>query len=663
MKNIIFIIVITSSITTANCQTQRSYNEDSLKVILEGTSEDTSRVNILLKLAQSYFFKQPDSCFLYSQQAYLLSKRLNYIKGVQESQYRLGESLRLMGRYTDALKQEFDELEFNKKLGDEHYVANALGFIGICYYQMNDFEQALTFLKQAVAKRKNVFRETGARSPTETLFTIYIGNSLRETGHLDSAFYFLYEAKRLLKDIHGIITTNPQLRMLWMMSYGDALYRSGNTDSANFYYKHALRFGKQYPDMIPMHTSLTMTKVARLFNLQNNRDSSFYFARSALRIAKDTKLNLQTLESTRLLAQIHRKYGDLDSAFFYLDIATAMNDSIYGPDKLKEQQLLLLQEQRRNQEIQQTEERRRNNSLLFGSVSITTIVLVASILLFSSNKIKQRTNHALQKTLTELKSTQTQLIQSEKMASLGELTAGIAHEIQNPLNFVNNFSELNKELIDELNQNAREGKIDAIQKLASDIKENEEKIEHHGKRADAIVKSMLQHSRISSGKKELTDINTLCDEYLRLAYHGFKAKDKSFSATFEKHLDPSLTQVTVVTQDIGRVILNLINNAFYAVNEKSKTGSSGYTPIVKIMTKNLGDKVEIRIEDNGMGIPESIKEKIFQPFFSTKPTGQGTGLGLSLSYDIVKAHGGTLDVNSKEGERSEFIILLPSKTE
>jgi C4-dicarboxylate-specific signal transduction histidine kinase len=285
------------------------------------------------------------------------------------------------------------------------------------------------------------------------------------------------------------------------MSYGDALYRSGNADSANFYYKHALRFGNQYPDMIPMHTSLTMTMVARLFNFQNNRDSSFYFARAALRIAKDTKLNLQILESTRLLAQIHRKYGDLDSALFYLDLATAMNDSIYGPDKLKEQQLLLLQEQRRNQEIQQTEERRRNNSLLIGSVSITTIVLVASILLFRSNKIKQRTNHALQKTLTELKSTQTQLIQSEKMASLGELTAGIAHEIQNPLNFVNNFSELNKELIDELNQNAREGKIDAIQKLASDIKENEEKIEHHGKRADAIVKSMLQHSRISSGKK------------------------------------------------------------------------------------------------------------------------------------------------------------------
>jgi len=174
---------------------------------------------------------------------------------------------------------------------------------------------------------------------------------------------------------------------------------------------------------------------------------------------------------------------------------------------------------------------------------------------------------------------------------------------------------------------------------------------------------MLQHSRISSGKKEPTDIDTLCDEYLRLAYHGFKAKDKSFSATFEKHLDLSLTLVTVVTQDIGRVILNLINNAFYAVNERSKTSSSGYTPIVKIISKNLGDKVEIRIEDNGMGISDSIKEKIFQPFFSTKPTGQGTGLGLSLSYDIVKAHGGMLEVSSKEGAGSEFIILLPSKSE
>jgi signal transduction histidine kinase len=243
------------------------------------------------------------------------------------------------------------------------------------------------------------------------------------------------------------------------------------------------------------------------------------------------------------------------------------------------------------------------------------------------------------------------------MASLGELTAGIAHEIQNPLNFVNNFSEVNTELIDELKRELAEGNIRPAEELASSIADNEQKINHHGKRADVIVKSMLQHSRTSSGHKEITDLNEVCEEYIRLAYHGFRVKDKSFNPTFEKVLEPSLPKIAVVRQDIGRVILNLINNAAYAVNEKSKTGIPGYAPTVKIVTRKVGDKVEIRIEDNGTGIPESIKGKIFQPFFSTKPTGQGTGLGLSLSYDIIKAHGGTLEVGSKK-EGSEFVIQL-----
>ncbi len=246
------------------------------------------------------------------------------------------------------------------------------------------------------------------------------------------------------------------------------------------------------------------------------------------------------------------------------------------------------------------------------------------------------------------------------MASLGELTAGIAHEIQNPLNFVNNFSELNKELIGELKNEVVRKNLEEIQSIAIDIESNEEKIRHHGQRADAIVKSMLQHSRTNSGKKELTDLNVLCDEYVRLAYHGNKAKDKSADVKVETHFDPSLSKVSVVPQDIGRVILNLINNAFYTVIEKNNTSIQGHTPTIKISTKGLTDKIEIHVEDNGTGIPDSIKEKIFQPFFTSKPTGQGTGLGLSLSYDIVKAHGGTLEVNSKEGLGSKFIIHLPT---
>jgi two-component system NtrC family sensor kinase len=271
----------------------------------------------------------------------------------------------------------------------------------------------------------------------------------------------------------------------------------------------------------------------------------------------------------------------------------------------------------------------------------------------------------LEKSFAELKSTQYKLIQSEKMASLGELTAGIAHEIQNPLNFVNNFSEVSNELIDEMNEELNKGKIKEAKDISSDIKQNLEKIIHHGKRADSIVKAMLEHSRKETGQKEITDINALCDEYLRLAYHGLRAKDKNFTAAMETHFDPDLPKLNVIPQDLGRVFLNIINNAFHAVNERhnkdsDKTQEKGYKPKISVTTKLNGDKkLEVSIKDNGFGIPDTIKEKIFQPFFTTKPTGQGTGLGLSLSYDIVKTHGGELRVETKEGEGSTFIIELP----
>jgi signal transduction histidine kinase len=260
----------------------------------------------------------------------------------------------------------------------------------------------------------------------------------------------------------------------------------------------------------------------------------------------------------------------------------------------------------------------------------------------------------------ELKRTQAQLIQSEKMASLGALTAGIAHEIQNPLNFINNFSEVNTELIDEMEQEIDKANIQHLKEIAIEIKENELKINQHGRRADSIVKGMLQHSRVSRGQKEFTDINALADEYLRLSYHGFKAKDKSFNATIQTHYDASIEKVNIVPQDMGRVLLNLFNNAFWAVNEKKKQAGQEYEPVVTISSKTVSGKVEIVVRDNGTGIPQKVVDKIFQPFFTTKPTGQGTGLGLSLSYDIIKAHGGELKVESKEGEGATFVLSLPS---
>lgn len=284
-------------------------------------------------------------------------------------------------------------------------------------------------------------------------------------------------------------------------------------------------------------------------------------------------------------------------------------------------------------------------------------VLIAEKNAELEEKVDHRTRE-LKQSMEKMKATQKQLIESEKMASLGELTAGIAHEIQNPLNFVNNFSEVSNELIDEMNEELAKGDIEEAKSIAKDVKQNLEKITHHGKRADAIVKGMLQHSRSGSGQKEPTDINKLCDEYFRLAYHGLRAKDKSFNATLKTEFDETIGLVNLLPQDIGRVVLNLITNAFYAVSEKKKEGTVGYEPMVTVSTKKIVDQFEIKVADNGNGIPPKILDKIFQPFFTTKPTGEGTGLGLSLSYDIVKAHGGELKVEIVENLGTEFIIQL-----
>ncbi|HEY4875775.1 MAG TPA: ATP-binding protein, partial [Puia sp.] len=351
----------------------------------------------------------------------------------------------------------------------------------------------------------------------------------------------------------------------------------------------------------------------------------------------------------------------------------------YLQTKEKQFQNIRFTNQQREQDIVTAKEaaqfQYRNNLRIYGLIGAVLVFLLVSIIFYRNNIHKQKALALIQqqkketdlqkshveKALEELKSTQALLIHSEKMASLGELTAGIAHEIQNPLNFVNNFSDVNTELIEELKTEALEGNNQEVIAIANDIKANEEKINHHGKRADAIVKGMLQHSRSSTGVKEPTDLNKLADEYLRLAYHGLKAKEKDFNATMKTDFDESIGKINIIPQDIGRVFLNLYNNAFYAVNEKMKTADENYQPSVSVQTKKINDKALLTVMDNGNGIPQKVIDKIFQPFFTTKPTGQGTGLGLSLSYDIVKAHGGEIKVITKENEGSEFIIELPLK--
>ena len=314
--------------------------------------------------------------------------------------------------------------------------------------------------------------------------------------------------------------------------------------------------------------------------------------------------------------------------------------------------------------LQQEKDRDKIKTYVFITALVSFIIIVT--ILWRNNNHRKKSNQLLskqkeeiEKTLIELKSTQAQLIQSEKMASLGELTAGIAHEIQNPLNFVNNFSDVNKELVDELQQELKAGKIEDAIVISNDIRDNEKKINHHGKRADAIIKGMLQHSQSGSGKKELTDINALADDFLRLSYHGLRGRDGSFNVTMKTDFDVSIGKINIIPQDIGRVLLNLYNNAFYAVNEKSRQQTDNYEPIVAISTKADGNKIVISVLDNGNGIPLSIIDKIFQPFFTTKPTGEGTGLGLSLSYDIIKANSGEIKVKATGGDFTEFVIQLP----
>jgi two-component system, NtrC family, sensor kinase len=308
--------------------------------------------------------------------------------------------------------------------------------------------------------------------------------------------------------------------------------------------------------------------------------------------------------------------------------------------------------------------------MLTGVVSLLVIVLFV----FCYNNFRNKTNELskkyndeivakntkLEETSTELKAIQSQLIQLEKMAALGELTAGIAHEIQNPLNFVNNFADVNSDMIEDIRRELSLGNIVEALALSGDVKNNNEKIAHHGKRADSIVKGMLQHSRKNTGLKEATDLNALVDECLRLSYHGLRAADKNFNASFSTCLDPSIKTISIVRQDIGRVLLNFFNNSFFAITEKKGQMPEGYEPTLTVSTTKQEQCVLLTICDNGNGIPANVREKIFQPFFTTKPSGKGTGLGLSISYEIItKIHGGKISIDTKEGSYTKFLIELP----
>jgi signal transduction histidine kinase len=398
--------------------------------------------------------------------------------------------------------------------------------------------------------------------------------------------------------------------------------------------------------------------IAAFYEKDNQLDSTIYYTKKRFDLSQKTAVKFDVEKSAALLAKLY--YGrDNNAAVQYYHIATSIRDSLFNEANGRQVLILNITEQQHEADLQRAALAYQNKLKLYALVGILALVVVILIITWANKEKKARANKLLESTLQDLRQTQTKLIQSEKMASLGELTAGIAHEIQNPLNFVNNFSEVNTELIDEMQQEIDEGDYEEVKALAGDIKENQLKISQHGKRADFIVKGMLQHSRTSTGERQETNINTLADEFLKLSYHGLRAKDKSFDANMVTYFDENLPRLNVVQQDIGRVLLNLFNNAFYAVNQKAKTAGADYNPEVTVTSSVENGEVVIKVKDNGMGIPDAIKDKIMQPFFTTKPTGEGTGLGLSLSYDIVvKGHGGTINVDTKEGEFTTFTVSL-----
>lgn len=400
--------------------------------------------------------------------------------------------------------------------------------------------------------------------------------------------------------------------------------------------------------------------LSRAYLKKNNIDSALYFATKGLDEAKKANSLETARNNAELLAEIYLKQKDYKNAYAYRNLFITYRDSVTGTEVKNRTAVLDYNNELEKKETRITtlsrQQKLQKNFLI--SLSVALLLIIISVIALLRNNRQKRL------ALEELKQTQAQLIQSEKMASLGELTAGIAHEIQNPLNFVNNFSEVSNEMMIEMKEELAAGNLQQATELAADISQNLEKINHHGKRADAIVKGMLQHSRKSTGEKEATDINALADEYLKLAYHGMRAKNKSFNAEMKTDFDKNIGKINIIPQDMGRVLLNLFNNAFYAVNEKQKAEISGpeavsrFQPVVDVSTKRTGSKIEIKISDNGNGIPQNIIDKVFQPFFTTKPTGEGTGLGLSLSYDIVKAHGGNIKVDTKQNEYTTFTIQL-----
>jgi two-component system NtrC family sensor kinase len=644
------LILATSFIITTTVLHGQPLDYDSARVktliaSVEENRKDSATVYNLITLAQMYTSVSDSAKVMhYAERAKQLAKEIHLNQGIIRSLVLEAFFYSVISDWPNATLRINEARPYCTGPNEKYHISlNGMMFINSI--TRNDRPAAKSWALQSL--HHPLFNKVPEMNRWAAL--MQLGMAYLWENNLDSATYYA----NLIKDFPAKYDV-PDLADNTRNLLGDLALKRKNYNQALHYYQ--------------WH-STSYYGIASVYHELGAKDSALYYAEKTLAKAKLSNDPRVQLESLKLLADIHESSNPVKSNA-YLREYNKIRDEVFTIEKLRTLEDIRLNEQKKVFETEERETRFRNRLIQVALIALVLIFLISALLLYRNNKIRRMANQKLEKAYTDLKQTQAQLIQAEKMASLGELTAGIAHEIQNPLNFVNNFSDVNTELAEEIIEAAKKGDLQEIIQLANDVKSNQDKISEHGRRADAIVKGMLQHSRASSGTKELTDINKLADEYLRLAYHGFRAKDKTFNATIKTDFDETIGKVNIIPQDMGRVLLNLINNALYAVDEKKKQLGDKYQPEVTVCTRldnapknqpisQLANSLIISVRDNGNGIPQSIKDKIFQPFFTTKPTGQGTGLGLSLSYDIVKAHGGEIRVESKEREGTTFIIQLP----
>jgi len=658
-------------------------NIDSLIEEANLTQNDTIKLVRLRTIARIYAELNPDSSYHYAERSLALAKKLNLKLDEGGAMSEIGYSYQNRGNYPMSLQFHLsaiailDDPKSEEKVlvgkfpGDDEIMYRAaaphlqrlatLAFteqnLGVLYANSNNYEKAWYY--HLLARQK---AEESGNVPVLSVVDLTMNRIYLNLKKNDSA---LISIQRSYEEV----MRSGYKRYLGsvLLNMGRTYAARGDTLLANDYYRKSLMASVEQGYFRGIVASNLL--LADYFAGEGKKDSAFLHIKDGLSTALYLNSPDLLLRSYSAMSRYYQSAGNNDSTVKYQALIIKVNENLFNAKQAQQFQNIDFDQQQRHQQIETAKKDLRAKWRMYALLAGLFVFLFIAILLWRNSRQRQKANllltrqkAKLESTLLSLKETQKQLIQSEKMASLGELTAGIAHEIQNPLNFVNNFSDVNTELVDELRSELAAGNVQSAVEIAANIRENEQKINHHGRRADAIVKGMLQHSGTGSGQKEFTDINVLADEYLRLAYHGLRAKDKSFNVKFETEFDKSIGKINIVPRDIGRVILNLINNAFYAAVLSHKGGLKKadyrHEPTVWVKTKKEGDKVLISVRDNGPGIPQEILDKIFQPFFTTKPTGQGTGLGLSLAYDIVRAHGGEIKVEAKEGEGSEFIVYL-----